>query len=172
MEELEPTALFMPIPPEDVEFLAPQVIHFGLDTLAVEILGTSGWTDPQVLTSVEARLTTGVIATAPVVSEKALEGQARFRDAYESRYQRSLVGAAASVGYDAALLLLEALRAGRIEPDEVRESFESLEGISGATGVFSVVRGRVVRDTEVVRLEDQMAVPIERISLGSKNGRR
>ena len=172
MEELEPTALFMPIPPEDVEFLAPQIIHFGLDTLAVEILGTSGWTDPQILTSVEARLTTGVIATAPVVSERALEGQARFRDAYESRYQRSLVGATASVGYDAALLLLEALRAGRIEPDEVRESFESLEGISGATGVFSVVRGRVVRDTEVVRIEDQMAVPIERISLGSKNGRR
>ena len=85
-----------------------------------------------------------MVSTAPVVSERALEGQARFRDAYESRYQRSLVGATASVGYDAALLLLEALRAGRIEPDEVRESFESLEGISGATGVFSVVRGRVV----------------------------
>lgn len=163
MEVLEPTALFMPIPPEDVEFLAPQVIHFGLDTMAVEILGTSGWTDSQILNTVEPRLTTGVIATAPVASQESLLGQARFRDAYESRYQRSLVGTTASVGYDATMLLLEALRNRRLEPDEIRASFESLEGVLGATGVFSVVEGRIVRDTEVVRIDGQAAVPIERM---------
>ena len=160
MEVLEPTALFMPIPPEDVEFLAPQVVHFGLDTLAVEILGTSGWTDPQILAAVEPRLTTGVVATAPVASPEALEGRARFQDAYETLYQRSLVGATASVGYDATLLLLEALRRGRIAPHEVQASFDALEGVAGATGVFSVVGGRVLRTTEVVRIEDQIAVPI------------
>ena len=160
MEVLEPTALFMPIPPEDVEFLAPQVIHFGLDTLAVEILGTSGWTDPQILAAVEPRLTTGVVATAPVASPEALEGRARFQNAYETLYQRSLVGGTASVGYDATLLLLEALRRGRIAPQEVQASFDALEGVAGATGVFSVVGGRVVRRTEVVRIEDQIAVPI------------
>ena len=90
-------------------------------------------------------------------------GQARFRDAYESRYQRSLVGTTASVGYDATMLLLEALRNRRLEPDEIRASFESLEGVLGATGVFSVVEGRIVRDTEVVRIDGQAAVPIERM---------
>ena len=160
MEVLEPAALFMPIPPEDVEFLAPQVIHFGLDTLAVEILGTSGWTDPQVLEVVEPRLTTGVIATAPVASAEAAEGRARFQEDYERLYQRSLVGGTASVGYDATMLLLEALRPGRIAPDEVRASFEALEGVVGATGVFSVVGGRIVRSTEVVRIENKTAVPI------------
>jgi ABC-type branched-subunit amino acid transport system substrate-binding protein len=171
MEVLEPTALFMPIPPEDVEFLAPQVIHFGLDTLAVEILGTSGWTDPQILAAVESRLTTGVVATAPVASPEALEGRARFQRRYETMYQRSLVGGTASVGYDATLLLLEALRRGRIAPQDVQASFEALAGVAGATGMFSVVEGRVVRNTEVVRIEDQMAVPIQGTGPALEEGR-
>jgi len=171
MEVLEPTALFMPIPPEDVEFLAPQVIHFGLDTLAVEILGTSGWTDPQILAAVEPRLTTGVVATAPVASPEALEGRARFQRRYETMYQRSLVGGTASVGYDATLLLLEALRRGRIAPQDVQASFEALAGVAGATGMFSVVEGRVVRNTEVVRIEDQMAVPIQGTGPALEEGR-
>ena len=125
----------------------------------MEILGTSGWTDPQVLEAVEPRLTTGVIATAPVASAEAAEGRARFQEDYERLYQRSLVGATASVGYDATMLLLEALRRGRIAPDEVRASFEALEGVVGATGVFSVVGGRIVRSTEVVRIKNRTAVP-------------
>ncbi len=160
VEVLEPTALFMPIPPEDVEFLAPQVIHFGLDTLAIEVLGTSGWTDPQILAAVEPRLTTGIVATAPVATPEALDGRARFRNAYETLYQRSLVGRTASVGYDATLLLLEALRRGRVAPAEVKAAIEALESVPGATGVFSVVNGRVVRATELVRIQDQVAVPI------------
>lgn len=160
VEVLEPAALFMPIPPEDVEFLAPQVIHFGLDTLAIEVLGTSGWTDPQILAAVEPRLTTGIVATAPVATPEALDGQVRFRNAYETLYQRSLVGRTASVGYDATLLLLEALRRGRVAPAEVRTAFEALESVPGATGLFSVVNGRVMRTTELVRIQDRSAVPI------------
>ena len=66
VELLEPVALFVPIPSEDVEFVAPQVVHYGLDTLAIDILGTSGWTDSQVLETVDLRHTTGVVATASV----------------------------------------------------------------------------------------------------------
>jgi ABC-type branched-subunit amino acid transport system substrate-binding protein len=161
MEVLEPTALFIPIPPEDVEFLAPQVIHFGLDTLAVEILGTAGWTDPQTLAVVEPRLTNGVVATAAVDAGAGSPGEARFRDAYESRYQRTLVGSTAAIGYDAALLLLEALRPGRVESEQLRASFEALADVEGATGLYSVVDGRVVRRTRLVRIEDRTSVPME-----------
>lgn len=161
VEVLQPVALFLPIPPEDVELLAPQVIHFALDTLAIEILGTSGWTDPQTLAAVDARHTTGVVATAPAGTGAGSLGQARFRRAYEEYFRRSLVGTSPAVGYDAALLLLEALRPGRIRPDDVATSFQSLEGVEGATGVFSIVGGRVVRLTNVVRIENRIAIPIE-----------
>ncbi len=160
VELLEPVAVFMPIPPEDVEFLAPQVVHFGLDTLAIEVLGTSGWTDPQTLAAVEPRLTNGVVATSPVANEASNEGRERFRQADEEYFQRSLVGGTAAVGYDAMKLLLEALRRGRVDPVELRASFDMLESVPGATGVFSVVDGIVVRATEVVRIENRRLVPV------------
>jgi branched-chain amino acid transport system substrate-binding protein len=161
VEELQPTAIFLPVPPEDIEFLAPQVIHFGLDTLAIEILGTSGWTDPQTLEVVDTRHTTGVVATAAISAGAGSAGDLRFRQAYEEYFQRSLVGSTASIGYDALLLLLEALRPGRVSPEQVQASFGSLEAIPGATGIFSVIDGRVVRRTEVVRIENRMLTPLE-----------
>lgn len=160
-EVLEPVALFMPIPPEDVELVAPQVIHFGLDTLAIELLGTSGWTDAQTLSQVDTRLTTGVVATAPVGSSPEAEGPRRFREAYEDHFQRSLVSQAPAVGYDATLLLLEALRAGHVEPGRLRAELERLDEIHGATGVFTFHEGRIVRKTEVVRIEDGAYAPVE-----------
>jgi ABC-type branched-subunit amino acid transport system substrate-binding protein len=161
VEMLEPVALFLPIPPEDVEFLAPQVSHFGLDTLAIEILGTSGWTDPQTLEVVDTRHTNGVVATAPTGTGAESVGRQRFRQAYEDYFQRSLVGETAGIGYDATLLLLEALRPGRIRPGEVHNSFRGLAGVEGATGLFSVIEGRVVRETGVVRINNRIPVPIE-----------
>jgi ABC-type branched-subunit amino acid transport system substrate-binding protein len=161
VELLEPVALFLPIPPEDVEFLAPQVVHFGLDTLAIEILGTSGWTDPRTLEVVDTRHTTGVVATAPAGAGVGSEGQRRFQQAYEEYFQRSVVGGTASVGYDATLLLLEALRPGRIGPDEVRAAFQGLVDVHGATGVFSVIDGRIVRRTVVVRIDNRIPIPVE-----------
>ncbi|MCH7992453.1 MAG: ABC transporter substrate-binding protein [Gemmatimonadetes bacterium] len=160
VELLEPVALFLPIPPEDVKFVAPQVVHFGLDTLAIEILGTSGWTDPQTLIDVPPRLTTGVVATAPAGTGAGSDGQLRFQQAYEEYFHRSLVGKTAAVGYDATLLLLEALRPGRLRPEDVRLSFDGLVDIRGATGLFSVLEGRIVRKTEVVRIDERRPVPI------------
>jgi len=159
MEVLEPTAIFLPIPPEDVEFLAPQLIHFGLDTLAIELLGTSGWTDTQTLAVVDSRHTTGVVATAAIDAGEGTPGDLRFREAYEETFQRSLVGGTAAVGYDAALLLLEALRPGRISAEEVNRSMARLSGVEGATGVFSIIDGRVVRATAVVRIQDRTVFP-------------
>ncbi len=160
VELLEPTAIFMPIPPEDVEFLAPQAIHFGLDTLAIELLGTTGWTDPGVLQAVDDRLTTGIVATAAVGVADGTEGEARFREAYESYFQRTLFGPTPSIGFDAALILLEALRPGRVAPEQLRAAFESLAGVDGATGLYSVVNGDLARATQVVRIQDRVPVPI------------
>jgi hypothetical protein len=65
------------------------------------------------------------------------------------------------VGYDATLLLLEALRPGRIRPEDVKFAFQDLFGVQGATGVFSVVDARVVRLTEVVRIANRIPIRIE-----------
>jgi len=161
VEVLEPVGIFLPIPREDVEFLGPQLAHFALDTLAVELIGTSAWTDPGVLEVVEPLYLNGVVATSVVGSGPSAPGMERFRAAYEEHFQRSLVSSTPAIGYDAALLLLEALRAGRVEPAQVMEEFRNLRDVEGATGVFSVIDDRVVRRTEVVRIRNRRLEPVE-----------
>jgi len=160
VEMLEPVGIFLPIPREDVEFLAPQLAHFALDTLAIELVGTSAWSDPGVLEAVEPRYLNGVVASAPVGVGAFSPGMERFRVAYEEHFQRTLVNPTAALGYDAALLLLEALRPGRVGPAQVREAFRNLRDIEGATGTFSVIDDRVVRSTEVVRINNRSLDPV------------
>jgi ABC-type branched-subunit amino acid transport system substrate-binding protein len=160
VEMLEPVGIFLPIPPEDVEYLAPQIAHFALDTLAIELVGTSGWTDPRVLELVQPRYTDGVVATAPEGSTEGRPGFQRFREAYEQHFQRTLTSTIPAVGYDAALVLLEALRPGRVTPLELRTSLAELAPVEGATGTFTVVDGRVVRESRVVRIGNRQLLPI------------
>ena len=160
VEMLEPVALFAPVPPEDVELLAPQIIFHGLDTLAIQTLGTSGWTDAQTLEAVDDRHTTGVVATAPVGVGPGSPGEVRFQQAYETHFQRSLVSPVPALGYDAALLLLEAARTGARSPAELRSSLERLRGVEGVTGTFSVIAGRVIRRTHLVRIEHGSLIPV------------
>lgn len=160
VEVLEPVGIFLPIPREDVEFLAPQIAHFALDTLAIEVIGTSAWTDPGVLEIVDPLYLNGVVATATVGTQPDSPGRERFRTAYEEHFQRSLVSSTPALGYDAALLLLEALRPGRVRPEQVQEEFRNLRDVEGATGVFSVLEDRVVRQTEVVRIRNRQLEPV------------
>lgn len=160
VEELDPVALFVPIPAEDVEFVAPQLTFFGLDTLGIDILGTSGWTDPATFEAVDDRHTTGVVATAPLNAGPGSSGYERFRDAYEAHFQRTLVSPVPALGYDAALLLLEAIGSGAVSPAQVRAALGRIRDLEGATGTFSVVDGRVLRRQEVVRIVNGGTIPV------------
>jgi ABC-type branched-subunit amino acid transport system substrate-binding protein len=157
---LEKVALFLPLPAEDVELLAPQVTFYGLDTLAVDIVGTSGWTDSQTLETVDARHTTGVVATAPEAGGSESPGYRHFQEAYESHYQRTLVSSVPALGYDAALLLLEAAREGARTPNQLRFELERIQDLEGATGTFSILGRRIVRSTRLVRIEHGALIPI------------
>jgi ABC-type branched-subunit amino acid transport system substrate-binding protein len=159
VELLQPVAVFLPIPTEDVELVAPQVTFFGLDTLAIRTLGTSGWTDAQTLSTVDQRHTNGVIATAPIDAGPGSAGYARFRDAFEGHFRRTLVSRVPALGYDAALLLLEATRHGARTPAEVRSALERIRDVEGATGTFSIVDGRVERRTHIVQIEHGTFIP-------------
>jgi ABC-type branched-subunit amino acid transport system substrate-binding protein len=100
------------------------------------------------------------VATAPVGTGVTSEGYLRFKEAYEERFQQTLVSPVPAAGYDATLVLLEALRSGRTGPSDVRLALEGLGEVQGATGVFTVVDGRVVRRTHVVLIRNGTLTPI------------
>ncbi|MDT8367684.1 MAG: ABC transporter substrate-binding protein [Longimicrobiales bacterium] len=154
-----PEALVLPVPPADVEALAPQVTFYGLDTLGIQILGTSAWTDGGVREAVSDRHLSGVVVASPDLSGR--EGWNRFVEAYETRFRRTLVApGGAPLGYDAASLLLEAARSGARSGTELAEALEAVDGFEGATGLLSVEDGRVVRRHSVVCYDGAVPEPI------------
>ncbi|MCJ7626906.1 MAG: hypothetical protein MUO50_00835, partial [Longimicrobiales bacterium] len=56
--------------------------------------------------------------------------------------------------YDAAALLLEALRSNPRDSRELLQAMESIQDFPGATGVFSVVDGRIIRQPGLVRIQN------------------
>lgn len=152
---VEPDALVLPVPPEDLAGLAPQLTFFGVDTLGIRLLGTGGWTDPQLLREVDHRHTDGVVAATPIRPGADDPGYRRFQEAYEQRFQRGLVdGSVQALGYDAASLVFQGIFAGAGDPGEVALALNRVQGLPGATGRLSVVDGRIRRAHELVCIEN------------------
>ena len=161
IEALLPDALVLPIPAEDVEIVAPQITFFGIDTLDVRILGTGGWTRQDVLGAVSVRHTDGVVAVTsdPIGTGESPGSQALVR-AYEILYRRTLRSSVPAVGYDAAALMLEALRGGARSPTSIAAALGRIAVFQGATGRLRIESGRAVRGNELVCLHDGTMSPI------------
>ena len=159
-EALLPDVLVLPLPARDVELMAPQVTFFGLDSLEIRVLGTDGWSEEAMLSRVDTRHTNGVVTASPQPTEGQSEGYRRFVEAYEAYYQRTLPDLVPALGYDAAGLLLEAIRRGASTQREVLETLESMPGFMGATGRLFVEDGRIVRDHFVGCLQDRQVLDL------------
>jgi len=161
IEALLPDALVLPIPAEDVEIVAPQITFFGIDTLDVRILGTGGWTRQDVLDAVSTRHTDGVVAVTPdPIGPGGSPGAQALVRAYEALYRRTLRSPVPAVGYDAAALMLEALRGGARSPTNIAAALGRIGAFPGATGQLGIENGRAVRGTELVCLHDRTMSPI------------
>jgi ABC-type branched-subunit amino acid transport system substrate-binding protein len=159
-EALLPDVLVLPLPARDVELMAPQVTFFGLDSLEIRVLGTTGWSEEAMLSRVDTRHTNGVVTVSPQLAEGRPEGYERFVEAYETLYQRTLPDLLPALGFDAAGLLLEGIRRGASTPDALLDTLEAMRGFSGATGRLFVDDGRVVRDHFVGCLQDRRVLNV------------
>jgi len=155
VEALMPHVLVLPLPPRDIELMAPQVTFFGIDSLEIRILGTAGWSDEAMLARVDTRHTNGVIASSPRSPEGDSEGHRAFVEAYEALHRRTLPSSVPELGYDAAALLLEGIRAGARTRDELLEALQQISNFPGATGSLSVEDGRILREHFLVCLQDR-----------------
>ena len=161
IEGLMPDALVLPIPAEDVEIVAPQITFFGLDTLDIRILGTGGWTREDVLGAVSSRHTDGVVSVTPdPIGRGDSPGAQALVRAYETLYRRTLRSSVPAVGYDAAALMLEALRGGARTPTNIAAELGSIAAFPGATGQLGIEDGRAVRGNELVCVHDGIMSPI------------
>jgi len=157
-----PAALALFLPPEELPVVAPQITYFGVDDLDIQFLGGEGWTEAEVLRTVDPRHTDGIVAVTG--RDDVLASNGAYRDfvrAYEDHFQRTLRSPTPALGYDAARLVVEAYRRGARSPAEIRDVLEGLRDFPGATGRISMEDGRLVREHRLVRIENRQLVPLD-----------
>jgi len=155
-----PDGLFLPLSPADIQLLAPQFTYYGLDTLGIQVLGTSGWTADEIVQEVDPRHTDGVIASTTRVSQEETEAFQAFRAAYETLFQKTLRSQVPAFGFDAAGLLLTALRARPKDPQAFLQALEEIRDFPGATGRLSIEDGRILREPHLVRIQNRELIYI------------
>jgi branched-chain amino acid transport system substrate-binding protein len=156
-----PDALFLPLAPHEIELLAPQLTFYGLDTLGIQVLGTSGWASEEVLFGVDPRHTDGVITSASRMEPRDMEAFRSFRDAYEGLHRKTLRSPIPAFGYDAAALLLQAFQTRPRNARELGEALDQIQDFPGATGLLSVEGGRIVRAPRLARIEGRELLPLQ-----------
>jgi len=155
-----PDGLFLPLTARDIQLLAPQFTYYGLDTLGIQVLGTTGWTEDAVLAEVDSRHTDGVIASTTRISQDETESYQAFRVRYEDRFKKSLRSVVPAYGYDAASLLLHALGADPRTNEDLLRVLDDVEDFPGATGHFSLTGEQILRIPQLVRIQDRELIYI------------
>ncbi len=149
---LLPELLVVAAPPADVELLAPQIAFFGLDTLDIQVAGTSAWTSPAVLQSVARRHTDLVIAVSTSQPDADHDPAADFVAAYEAHFRRTLRSPIPATGYDLLRMVLDAYGEAHRTARNLVAALDRLHSFRGATGTYSFVDGRLARDYFPVRI--------------------
>ena len=156
---IDPDGVLLPLPSADIPQVAGQIQHYGLDdSLRVEVLGTAGWSTPDVLREVDVNFTEGVRTVTARSPGRRGDAYEEFARAYETVHRKSLRSDVPALGWDIMGLLLAAFRTGARTPEEVSAALERIDGFEGATGTLGVRDGRVTRVYEVVVIRDRELV--------------
>jgi ABC-type branched-subunit amino acid transport system substrate-binding protein len=111
---------------------------------------------------VDSRHTDGVIAATTRLTQDDSEAFRNFQEAYEAFFHKTLRSQVPAFGYDAAALLFRALEASPRNPRELMDAMEGIRALPGATGVLSILDGRITREPLMVRIQDHELIYIKR----------
>lgn len=150
-------AIFLPAPPADIVMIAPQLAY---NQLKVQLLGHEAWADPKVLSQGEVYVEGAILATLSPGSSLAQSVQA-FEQAYKKRYNKN-PSKQASQGYDAARILLEALKKNPASPEDLCQALQATGYFTrggaghisyGKSGANPKAQFKTIRNKKLVELE-------------------
>jgi branched-chain amino acid transport system substrate-binding protein len=141
-------AVFIPGNERELQMALPQVEYSGL--AGVQYLGTESWVSDAART-LPQRVLEGAIVAIPLWRESGELAWQDFVEAWEARHRRTLDNPIPALGYDAALLALQALGSGA----------GSVRDFRGATGLISLQGDAVTRRPFLVRIQAGRLVPVQ-----------
>ena len=126
-----PDGVFVPGYYTDAALICIQAKEVGL---TVPLFGGDGWESDK-LTEIGKEAVEGNYFSTHYTPEAGGEKGKAFVEAYKKRYKGKLPDAMAALGYDSAMVLVDAIkRAGSTEGPKVREALAATKDFEGATG--------------------------------------
>jgi ABC-type branched-subunit amino acid transport system substrate-binding protein len=150
-------AVFIPGDYDEAALIASQLAFYDIQNVA--LLGANGWGSEELVT-LGGRYVDGGVFVDGFFAGSADPAVRAFTQAYRSRYQAEPTLLAAQ-GYDAARLVLAALRAGADSGEKVHAYLAALKEFRGATGYASMSpEGELVRTLFFIQVKNGRFVEI------------
>lgn len=122
---VEVDGFFLPIYPEDVALIPPQIAFFEIQT---RLLGTESWGQKDIL-NLSQQFTEGVVFASDFYQEKNSNSVSGFKTNFELLYKKS-PDKAAFLSYDAMRVLLTSLKSAS-SPDTIKDNLLKIKGFKG-----------------------------------------
>jgi branched-chain amino acid transport system substrate-binding protein len=152
IKAMNPEVIFLPAYYEEVGKIVKQAREMGIN---VPIIGTDGWDDPKVVDFAGAAALNNTYFSNHYSSQDTDPNVVKFIEAYKKEYNQE-PGAMAALGYDAGLLLIDAItRANSTEPAKIREALEQTKGLQLSTGLLTMdPKHNPIKSAVVIEMKD------------------
>ena len=125
---VEVDAFFLPVYPEDVALISPQIAFFKIDT---RFLGTEGWGQEEIL-NLSRQFTDGVVFAADFLEQENSSFGEKFKEDFELSYKKA-PDKVAFLSYFCMRVLLCSLK-NAAAPEDIRTNLLKIRGVTGTEG--------------------------------------
>jgi ABC-type branched-subunit amino acid transport system substrate-binding protein len=148
---IDADALFIPDYHHTVGLIAPFLIYYDIDDIM--LLGSNGWNSPK-LTELAGDYVEGAVFVDGFFSESGRPATAEFVRRFKEAYGYS-PGIIEAQAYDAAMMLLLALKEGPVSREGIKERLKKITDPDGATAEITFDRvGEAKKELFLLTVED------------------
>lgn len=150
-----PDVLFLPNYYNEVPLQVQQARKLGI---TAPIVGSDGWDNPELI-DLGGDLMNGGYFTTHYSPDNSSDATKWFIQEYQAKFKMT-PDAAAALTYDAANLVFQAIeKAGKVEPQAVRDAIAATKGFPGVSGTITYENsGDPVKGAVVIRVENKKFV--------------
>jgi branched-chain amino acid transport system substrate-binding protein len=162
IKAMNPDVVFLPAYYEEVGKIVKQAREMGMN---MPFLGADGWDDAKVVEIAGAAPLNNTYFCSHFSSQDTDPNVVKFREAYKQEYNQE-PGVFAALGYDAGLLLIDAIkRANSTDPEKIREALEQTKNLQLSTGMMTVdANHNPIKSAVVLEMKDGKQLFKEKIT--------